>query len=223
MPYFTYEPERAPPWLQNPKGRDFLRARGDVKDSLAQQVIFGVEQRFPTAATPSALAALASERGIVRGPDESLEAWVVRIRAAWDIWASAGTALGLLRALASSGIPDARVSIARARQFQLSGDQLATVILPAGSFLMRLEFWSEFIIIVDRPQPGLNWSVPTVAQQNLVAVLAETFKPAFATYNGLVVVTQGQTLGYSDGRPRTMDDWGIPSLGYSSATFYPAP
>jgi hypothetical protein len=320
--FYDYEPERAPPWLRGPKGTDFLRARGDVKDALARNIVAGVEQRFPSLASADALATLAEERGLARGPNESLEVWATKVRRAWEIWRESGTARGLLRALRDSGFPEARLSIARGKEYGLSNDVLSTRDLPGGAFLMRLEQgWAEFIVILERLHPlrylagtvtsttgwggvvqvlgtgdqaypdvrivmyregfvsddpedqalilfslngGLSWEgtacttapvplatsglslqfapggyieqdadwafsvavdplpVPLTAEEEAVIGLqARTFKPAFARYAGVVVLQRGQTLNYAAGAERTMDDWGIPYLDYSEATFYP--
>lgn len=320
MSYRDYQVQRAPPWLRGPVGTGWAQAQGEVKDGLTARGLAGVEQRFPTRATGGALVALGEERGIARGPGESLESWAERIRRAWDIWQAAGTANGVLVALSAAGYPDARISIARATQYQLDADgNLVIIALPPDAFLIRLDggFWSEFLVILDREQPGLGWQsslnnpegypppllsgappdeflqllvritvegevgtmnepefaysydngaswsasivaspavpigigggrtltwsitgvyldpsapwefvvrlVPTAAQVALVATVVNAFKPAFATYAGLSVISQGHTLDYTNGIPRTMDAAGIPQLNYSYADWYPYP
>jgi len=88
-------PVVVPPWLQGPKGRDFLAAIGEMLDTVADDAVAATHVRLPTLAPADALPALAWERRTVRFAGELESSVRERLAKAHDIWRLAGTPLGL--------------------------------------------------------------------------------------------------------------------------------
>ena len=95
--------ELAPGWLQTPKNAAWLRASGDLKDSLAERCKDAVKVRFARLAPRDGLDQLGGERQIERGPSETNAAFAERVVDAWNLWHWAGTAQGVLLALRDVG------------------------------------------------------------------------------------------------------------------------
>ncbi len=92
----------SPPWLQGTNGYKFTySAIGIVLDALAEYLRIGVLQRFPGKAQSSALPFIGSDRQILRGFRESDDAYVPRLRHAFQTWKFAGNAQTLMSELAA--------------------------------------------------------------------------------------------------------------------------
>jgi len=92
--------ELAPGWLQTPKNAAWLRASGDLKDSLAERCKDAVKVRFARLAPRDGLDQLGDERQIERGPSETNAAFAARVvDASWHLGCWAGTAQSVLLAL----------------------------------------------------------------------------------------------------------------------------
>ena len=103
--------ELAPGWLQTSKNAAWLRASGDLKDSLAERCKDAVKVRFARLAPRDGLDQLGGERQIERGPSETNAAYAERVVDAWGLWRWAGTAQGVLLALRDVGYATALVEI----------------------------------------------------------------------------------------------------------------
>lgn len=101
--YEDWLPALAPPWLQGPRGRALLSGWGQLLDEHASLIATGVLARFVERAPEDALNLLGTERGLVRFPGESLEAYRARVLAAWEFWSWVGTRYGMERYLAAAG------------------------------------------------------------------------------------------------------------------------
>ena len=146
-----------PSWLQGPYGNRWLAAHGAVKDVLAERMRQSAKADMPTLAPPDGLSFLGLERSLERGPAETDAAYALRVRAAWDTWEWAGTAYGVLGALAVQGYPYAVLAQVNRRMFWLDPVTGALVVthLPAGSWAIDATpaFWSKFQVIFPAPLP----------------------------------------------------------------------
>lgn len=88
-------PVVVPPWLQGPKGRDFLAAIGEMLDTVADDAVAATHVRLPTLAPADALPALAWERRTVRFYGELESAFRGRLARSHDVWALSGSRSGV--------------------------------------------------------------------------------------------------------------------------------
>jgi hypothetical protein len=102
--------ELSPPWLAGPQGyRLTYSAIGIPLDAQAEYARLGTLQRFPGKAQSAALPFIGADRKIIRGFRESDEAYVPRLRRAFQTWKFAGNAPTLLAELAAYFSPTAPV------------------------------------------------------------------------------------------------------------------
>jgi hypothetical protein len=156
-----YMPQYLPPWLHGPNGLAWARAIGDVKDGMTATLKERVAARFPVRpgtslppiAPTGALEALGREQQMPRALGESDAEYAARLADAFDIWAYAGTAYGLLRALRAAGFGAARICISKGKRYSLDADGgLVVEAMPAGSWCTEPEpqpFWSRFVVLFD--------------------------------------------------------------------------
>lgn len=208
MSYRVFEPSLAPTALQDPYGQSYLRARGIVKDYLAQQARAAVNQRFPQYAAPDALGALGDERSIDQGIDSQLganetnAAYALRLRDAWNIWVKGGTAWGILLALAAQGYTTPHIIQQNGLEFYLSGGSLVVVPRPPLSIAIppaSVSPWNAFIIYF--PSPPSTWtsiinpptaiSAPPISELRKLRRIIKLWQPAWTFCAGIGVVTSG--------------------------------
>jgi len=154
--------ELAPGWLQTSKNAAWLRASGDLKDSLADRAKAAVKARFARLAPRDALDLLGSERQLERGPSESDATFAEHVAGAWKLWQWAGTAKGVLVALRESGYPNALIEIVNGNEFRLDASGEAVIEhLPPGSWAVEATpgFWSKFIVLL----PSNPWGARLAA------------------------------------------------------------
>ena len=152
--YRDFIPRRlAPAWLQTPKNAAWLRASGDLKDSLVERCKNAVKARFARLAPRDGLDRIGGERQISRSPAESNSAYAERVANAWGTWRWAGTAYGVLRALRDAGYPGAYIGIVNGLLYSLDPSGLVIEKLPAGSWACDAtpEFWSKFVVMFPEP------------------------------------------------------------------------
>lgn len=65
-------------------------------DALIEKADEGVKARIPTLCDPSALPYIGADRVMPQGPNESNDAYRIRLQRAWDTWARAGSARSVL-------------------------------------------------------------------------------------------------------------------------------
>lgn len=94
--------EISPPWLQGDQGYRFTYSTiGIPLDAQAEYARLGTLQRFPGKAQSAALPFIGADRKIIRGFRESDDAYVPRLRRAFQTWKFAGNAPTLLTELAA--------------------------------------------------------------------------------------------------------------------------
>lgn len=98
----------SPPFLAGPEGYSFTYSViGVPLDAIAEYTRLGVLQRFPGVAQSSALPFIGNDRKIIRGFRESDDAYIPRLRGAFNTWKFAGNAQTLLSELAAYFSPSA--------------------------------------------------------------------------------------------------------------------
>lgn len=173
MPSFeTYQSETlAPGWLRDPAGSAFLKAHGARKDAHVALLKEAAKCGFPSTCPPDALALLAAERGIDRGPTETEAAFRERVRRAWDLWRWAGTAYGMLLVLYHAGYrPSSGKAVLQAqgdpvaggKQYELRADFDPALHAPENALVITnlgvvhlggtpAELWSDFAVLFTPP------------------------------------------------------------------------
>lgn len=78
--------QMAPPWLRRTRGAQFLGAIGDVINDVVDATARGVLARFPgrIATATDSLAYSGRDRVIVRGPNETDDAYALRLTRWWE-------------------------------------------------------------------------------------------------------------------------------------------
>lgn len=196
--------EISPAWMVTRRGKPFVEAFGEVKDSLMYRMLEAARIRFPKYATADALAAIGAERKIPRAVGESIESYAARLRGAWDAWSYAGTAVGLLRALYDSGYTNAAVAQFNRRLYTLDADRnLVSRVLDPGSWLFRSTadtYWSRFVVLFPLPliQRWVDDGVPADVSDEADAIrnLIRRWKPAHMVLEEIRIGTSAETWGY---------------------------
>ena len=104
MPVLTFASfvrETAPPWLQRAIGGPLMNALGDVFDTQADRTLYSIRLRFPGetkvgGADEDALARMATDRVIRRGPEETAAVFASRLPRWLDDHATRGAPYALL-------------------------------------------------------------------------------------------------------------------------------
>lgn len=150
--YRTWQAMLGPPWLQAPRGLAFNRGVGDAKDSVCRWCVSAVLARLVDTADEQALGYLGAERGLPRMPDEFIEAYRTRVKAAWQFWRLGGTRPGMQLALEMLGYTVKIIEHG--------------LPLPEGQAGPDRNWWSEFSIYLSPGKyPGYGtvlWGEPHV-------------------------------------------------------------
>lgn len=197
--YRQYALDAAPPWLLNPDGESFLRAIGDVRDGVVQQLKAGVKARFPLEAAPDALTAIGGERELPRGPTDTDATYAQRLVGAWETWSWAGTPTGVLNALWDAGYTNVvLLTQRRTHTFDAGRNLITTTLTPARGFGLGPSFWNTFLVWFPTPFIAA-WSggVPASgsAEADFVRSLVNRWKPAHAHVAGYVATVTGHFWG----------------------------
>ena len=211
--------ELAPGWLQTPKNKAWLRASGDLKDSLAERCKSAVKVRFARLAPRDGLDQLGGERQIERGPSESNALFAARVVDAWSIWRWAGTAQAVLLSLRDVGYPNALAEIVNGNQYGLDATGALDIqSLPSGSWSCDAtpDFWSKFVVLFPHNPWGkqrvggrLDWVRPTSDDPRIEQIrrLVRRWKSAHSTCSDIAVINEGRTWDYPH-RHRTWNNQG---------------
>lgn len=210
MGFRDYMQEYCPPWLQGPNGQAWTRALGDVKDGMTQLLKERVAARFPIRpgaeslapyAPTDALDALGREQQMPRAKGEDDPAYAERLSQAFDIWRYAGTAYGVLKALAAAGYETARIAIRNHRLYSLDANgDLVVEVLPPGSWSFEPEpqpFWSRFVLLFSH-----EWGLPPSWLGTPVETLGDRedlFDPIGTSASGPVLVKSGPLSSVTGG------------------------
>jgi hypothetical protein len=209
--FSTYQQAIAPPWLQGPVGARWLAAFGGQKDVHVQRTREAVFARLPTLAPVDAVPYIGDERSIVQGAAESLAAYRQRLVEAWPAWQLAGTAWGILAQLSAQGY-SCYIVCANGYVYGPGATLETPPTLVKSGAPWRWSgfpgpFWSVFGLVFDPlpaswtniVKPPTSSSAPTANEIELICGIVNTWKPAFATFAGILAVQSYPLWGW----PRT--------------------
>jgi hypothetical protein len=95
----------APPFLQGPNGTAFLTAIGQSLDTLQVRSAQAAYIHMPGLGDPSGLPLIGLDRGMLQGPGETVPAFILRLRAAYDTWQRAGNDWTVLQEVLAQILP----------------------------------------------------------------------------------------------------------------------
>jgi hypothetical protein len=208
----------APGWLRQPQGLAWMRAFGDVKDSQVGRTKDAVKARFPTHAPRDALEFIGDERGLPRAPADTNTTFGARLRAAWEKWPKAGTALGILTALRDLGYTNTYLVSRLGHVHSLDGSgNLVTGTTGFGAWSYGANHWNHFDVVFPTPfitqwvAPG---SIPeqSSAEGRLILRTVKRWRPAMAGLDRIIFQGTGNQWGY----PFTLT-WGAGTWGSGTA------
>lgn len=209
-----------PNTMHGPVGNAYWGTLGRFMDQQLMQLQIALRARFPDDAAAlgmeDALALLGNERKLPRGgsaptvQDESLADWATRLKDAWDIWALAGHALGILRELKTAGFPSGADNlllinhIGRAHTLDENDDLVVTNpcmecanrrtkagTLPASPLQgftldLRDQFFAGFTLLFLVDVPSLTNDVGNTAKARLNEIV-RNWRQGGAIYKGATV------------------------------------
>ena len=108
-PYASMQFSRLPSGMQDVNGEAWGTTLGLMKDVLAIATYDAVLARFIPTAPEDSLQYIGESRGLPRNPNETVDAYRIRLGLAWELWTWAGTKRGLLTALSGLGFSNSRV------------------------------------------------------------------------------------------------------------------
>jgi hypothetical protein len=188
-------------WMQGPVMGAYLAACGDALDLVLDGLRQAVAARFVSETPADALGWIGAERLLPRYPADTDDTYRARLAAAWEVWQLAGTAAGILAALAACGFADA--AIYTARDATPPGESSWP---PDGDTANWSRFWVFLDVSTSNPfawQPtvwtharrwggGATWgSTATVGEVALVRGVIRTLKAAHEVCAGLYVDLPG--------------------------------
>ena len=207
MGYAQYQPQLQPTTLLDPVGQAFMRAQGIVKDYFLQLTRQATQLRFPGFASADALGAIGGERLIDQGggpqliSPETAIAYAARLINAWAIWYWAGTAFGMLTALAVQGYAPEIIQ-QNGLRFTLSGGSLVITVGAPWSFPPP-NLWNTFLVYFATPpsswtsivNPPTPTSAPTADEIARLVRIINLWRPAHMICAGIEVLTSGLIWG----------------------------
>ena len=109
QPYYKYQPELLPPWMQDETGIPLAQAFGMVKDGMCEAAMQAVRARCIRTAPNDALDYAGQERSLPRMPGDTPASYLARLLAAWDLWSQAGTEQSIKTALGWLGLTNFKI------------------------------------------------------------------------------------------------------------------
>ena len=183
--------ETAPPWLRDPISDVLHKAQGDAKDKIIDLVRHGVLARMPLQGPDDALGPIGAERQLPAGPGEPTATYAQRLVNAWDIWQYAGTALGVLRALAYEGFPGATITT-KFNSYTLDADfNLVQTPLPSPYTFNTPNFWNTFVVTYSAPFPAAIGNPPPADGSPvslLMKSIVQKWKAAHARFERIILI-----------------------------------
>lgn len=210
------------PWLtSNTNGLKYWAQIANLMDANTESTKDGVMASFPEYCPTDGYSYLGREYGILQGVSETDTAFSYRMRRYWNAWEFSGTALGILAQLYFQGYTNAYLIQRNGLVFQLNG---RPDISNTGDMTDVLTYWdagnnpvtgqpiftfndeyniaSRFTIYLPVPaawtdiqDPPTNTSSPTISELNIILESINQWKPAKATFDGLIV-SNYWTIGF---------------------------
>lgn len=221
----------SPKWLQAYWGGRLIYSIALQLDALGDGVKFGVMLRFPNAYSPESLPLIGRERGILRGFDESDEAYGLRLRTWLDDHQRAGSPYILIRQvqgyLAPHVVPARTVNDKGAWQtigadgvklytlggnWNWDGDESAQsrfwlILYPPADLWVRDGVWGDGGLWGD----GGTWgSTATIEQIETVQQIVAQWRPPHSFCMNIIVAFDPTAFDPSDTAPPLPDgDWNL--------------
>jgi len=226
MGYPDYLKGLAPPWLRSPEADAWWDALGQQLDQALAKTKSGVRVRVPAQAVtgePSAdaLAAIGGERMLERSVSDTDPTYLARLAGAWNAWALAGTANGLLQALYDLGYRQAYLPILNGFAYHLDGSRNLVVTTLGGPWRAGSagRAWAKInILFLVPPAPGngapSDWSaaLPAAGSVELEAIkrIIVRWKPGHVLVRRIIVRANDKAWGLP--LPPSERHWGDAAL-----------
>ena len=156
----------APSWLTSGEGELVWYSLGVMMDAFAERARQGLLARFPEYAPADALPLMSRDRRIIRGRNESDEAFAARVLTWLDDHRTRGNPFALMRQIrAYCGVPmRTRTVDCRGNWYTIEADGTTSVALQRGNWDWDGEGdarWSRFWVVLYPPSTlwtaGPNW------------------------------------------------------------------
>jgi hypothetical protein len=214
--YLEWQPGEQPGFLQGPYGAKWGESVGALKDhvieGLYQSVIARFIEQCMMGDREDALVYHGRERRLDRYPGDTTLGYGNRLKAAWELWAMAGTKDGITAALALLGYSDVTV----VENYQDPDGSITVPLygMPPGPGYALGEEWWRFWVIINKPNdfvdPEWRWDVnmiwgpdpgeftwgPTGTSGNApyIRPLIELWKPSYTILSGLFVILPDDSM-----------------------------
>lgn len=156
MGYSDYRKQLSPPWLRGKNGDAWNDAHGAREDEVASRAKEAVKATFPALAPADALPRIGSGVQLERYAGESESTYRARLAKPFSAWRNAGTARGLLTALADAGYPSARLMTVLGEDAHLDANGNLVIGKTAcrnWAIDATPEFWSKYQVLLPAPHP----------------------------------------------------------------------
>ena len=191
--YREWQPTVAPAWID----AQWSEAFGLAKDSVADIATQAVKSRLIATCPTDAIVPIGNDRGLERVPGETTASYRARLVGAWEAYAWAGTAKGILDQLAIAGYSNVRI---------LENESIG------GSDADPSKWW-RFIVRILQPHPfgdgstiprygdgttyggGRTYGGIPIAARDLIRRIIRKWKPAHARCLRVEVVLSGRLYG----------------------------
>lgn len=223
----------APTFLQGPYAQKFLYAPGLILDAVTEFAIEGVNARYPTIGTPTALPFIGRDRGIIRGFDEPDASYASRLLRAIDDWTTAGnyqSILNQVRGYLTGYAVLARMVNTRGTWASLTSDGVFSLVRRVGNWNWRNESpeqWARSWLVLYPPSDlwvaegtwgdgqkygdGGTWGTTATSEQVAsVQQICRTFKPGGTRLDWIIIALDPSSFdpAGAPGAPLPDGTWG---------------
>lgn len=192
MSYVEYVRSRTPPWLSGYWGQALVDALAVAMDAVVQATEDAISTRHFKRWTIDALEFEGEDKLMRKALGESVENYRTRLSRGHKYWSQAGTAAGLIRALADVGFT---ATLDEAGGTDWYYFRVLITAFPA-DFLSGLWKWNDGTAY----GPSVTWGGVSPYLGSMVREIIQQFKPCYA-YNYEIRVTLPNSGGYINLQP----------------------
>jgi hypothetical protein len=206
MEYRDWLSRIGPTWLQKENAAGFLGAVGGALDEQRDLLIEAVLARMPIDTPADALDEIGRDRQLERGVGETDSAYRLRLQAAWDTWAEAGSHESVLRQLQLAGFTGMYLIQRNGRMTNITGANVVFSTVPSPwTFDSRSTAWyNQFGIVFPADVASVTYSGGTFSTAAATLNrLVRQWKPGKAHFMGTWIVVSAPSWGW----PKTVT-WG---------------
>lgn len=230
----------APPWLLGFVGERYLYTIGLFQDAFADTLGYSVLARFPQSGIAGILPHLGRDRKLDRGPNESDDAFALRIKQARRIWRNAGgpwalmsqvqayfsPTLPTIRVVSNTQAPDQATSINVWYTLSPTGERTSGVTKmntfgtdptawPVGWYWgdddpLNLRWWRFWVIVGAEVPSFVDPMVESETVADLNRIIAKWTPPHCFMMNGIHLITDNSYFVPPFIEPVTTGDWTDP-------------